>query len=66
MNRIAVTNLLAISLVTPPLAVGFGWVVAGETLSPWSLAGSVLVLLGVALILLRRNAPVAVPAVREP
>ena len=51
LNRVAVTNLLTISLITPPLAVAFGWVVAGETLSRWALLGAALVLLGVALIL---------------
>jgi drug/metabolite transporter (DMT)-like permease len=66
LNRIAVTNLLAISLVTPPLAVAFGWVVAGETLSPWSLAGAALVLAGVGLILLKRAEPVPLPATGEP
>ena len=51
LNRVAVTNLLTISLVTPPLAVALGWLVAGETLSAWALVGAALVLAGVALIL---------------
>ncbi len=51
LEKIAVTNLLTISLVTPPLAVAFGWFVAGETLSRWALLGAAFVLLGVALIL---------------
>jgi drug/metabolite transporter (DMT)-like permease len=50
MQRIAVTNLLTISLITPPLAVLLGWFVAGETLSRWALLGAAFVLLGVALI----------------
>ncbi len=50
MHRVAVTNLLTISLITPPLAVGFGWLVAGETLSPWALLGAGFVLFGIALI----------------
>ena len=50
MNRVAVTNLLTISLITPPLAVALGWWAAGETLSRWVLLGAALVLLGVALI----------------
>lgn len=54
-NRVAVTNLLTISLITPPLAVAFGWMVAGETLSRWALLGAVLVLLGVALILVKSS-----------
>ncbi|MEY2479824.1 MAG: hypothetical protein QOI04_751 [Verrucomicrobiota bacterium] len=49
--RVAVTNVLTISLVTPPLAVGFGWLVAGETLSRWAFVGAFFVLFGVALIL---------------
>src|SRR5437660_2833291 len=50
MQRVAVTNLLTISLITPPLAVVFGWFMAGETLSRWALLGAAFVLLGVALI----------------
>ncbi len=51
LNRVKVTNLLTISLITPPLAVAFGWLVAGETLTPSALLGAALVLSGVALIL---------------
>ena len=51
MNRIAVTNLLTISLVTPPLAVIIGWFAAGETLTPWAILGAIFVLAGIALIL---------------
>ena len=50
MQRVAVTNLLTISLITPPLAVVFGWLAAGETFSRWTLLGAVFVLLGVTLI----------------
>ena len=57
LNRVAVTNLLTISLITPPLAVAFGWAVAGETLSLWALLGAVFVLLGVAVILWKNPAP---------
>jgi drug/metabolite transporter (DMT)-like permease len=49
-NRVAVTNLLTISLITPPLAVAFGWFAAGEALSRWALLGAGFVLVGVALI----------------
>ncbi|MGI8430968.1 MAG: DMT family transporter [Chthoniobacterales bacterium] len=59
LNRVAVTNLLTISLITPPLAVAIGWFVAGETLSPWALLGGVFVLLGVGLILWKSAQPVA-------
>jgi drug/metabolite transporter (DMT)-like permease len=51
MNRVAVTNLLTISLVTPPLAVVIGWFAVGETLSRWAILGGVFVLAGIALIL---------------
>jgi drug/metabolite transporter (DMT)-like permease len=61
LNRVAVTNLLTISLITPPLAVAFGWVVAGETLSRWALLGAALVLLGVALILWKSSSAEAKP-----
>jgi len=61
LNRVAVTNLLTISLITPPLAVAFGWVVAGETLSRWALLGAALVLLGVALILWKGSSAEAKP-----
>lgn len=51
MNRIAVTNLLTISLITPPLAVALGWFAAGETISRWAILGAAFVLAGIALIL---------------
>jgi drug/metabolite transporter (DMT)-like permease len=48
--RMSVTNLPTISLITPPGAVAFGWLLGGETFSPWSLAGGALVLAGVWMI----------------
>lgn len=57
LERVKVTNLLTISLITPPLAVAFGWFVAGETLTPWAFLGGALVLLGVALILWKSTPP---------
>ena len=57
MNRVAVTNLLTISLVTPPLAVALGWFAAGETLSRWAILGAVFVLAGIALILWKSRTP---------
>jgi drug/metabolite transporter (DMT)-like permease len=57
MNRVAVTNLLTISLITPPLAVAIGWFVAGETLSRWAILGAVFVLAGIALILWKSKTP---------
>jgi drug/metabolite transporter (DMT)-like permease len=56
MNRIAVTNLLTISLVTPPLAVVIGWFAVGETLSPWAILGAIFVLAGIALIMWKSKA----------
>lgn len=46
----SVTNLQTISLITPPGAVMFGWLLGGETFPRWSLVGGALVLLGVWLI----------------
>ena len=48
--RMSVTNLQTISLITPPGAVAFGWLLGGETFPVWSLAGGVLVLAGVWMI----------------
>lgn len=48
--RIPVNKLQTISLVTPPGAVALGWLLGGEKLSPWSLAGGALVLAGVWMI----------------
>jgi drug/metabolite transporter (DMT)-like permease len=56
LNRIAVTNLLTISLITPPLAVALGWFAAGETISPWAMLGALFVLAGIALILWKSKA----------
>ena len=57
--RMAVTNLQTISLITPPGAVMFGWLLGGETFSLWSLAGGALVLAGVWMIF-RKVSPAAV------
>ncbi|MDP9004379.1 MAG: EamA family transporter, partial [Verrucomicrobiota bacterium] len=51
--RMSVTNLQTISLITPPGAVGFGWLFGGETFTLWSLAGGALVLAGVWMIFRR-------------
>src|SRR4029077_2061843 len=59
--RMSVTNLQTISLVTPPGAVAFGWLLGGETFSFWSLLGTCLVLAGVWTIF-RRTEPVRKPA----
>jgi len=51
--RMSVTNLQTISLITPPGAVAFGWLLGGETFPAWSLAGGALVLAGVWMIFRR-------------
>jgi drug/metabolite transporter (DMT)-like permease len=74
MPRIAVTNLLTISLITPPAAIALGWLFYGEALSPWALVGAAFVLIGVGLILWKTAKPpppdatktVAEPRDREP
>ena len=48
--RMTVTNLQTISLITPPGAVAFGWLLGGESFSLWALAGGALVLAGVWMI----------------
>ncbi len=63
MPRMSVTNLQAISLITPPGAIALGWAFGGERLSAWSLIGAVFVLLGVWLIFRRLAEPKAAAAV---
>ena len=63
MNRIAVTNLLTISFITPPLAVALGWFAVGETISRWAILGAVFILAGIALILWKSK---TAEAKREP
>src|SRR5204863_9472190 len=48
--RMSVTNLQTISLITPPGAVMFGWLLGDETFPRWSLVGGAFVLAGVWLI----------------
>ena len=48
--RMQVNQLQSISLITPPGAVAFGWLLGGETFSAWSLVGGALVLAGVWMI----------------
>ena len=57
--RMSVTNLQTISLITPPGAVAFGWLLGGESFSVWSLAGGALVLAGVWMIF-RKAQPVEI------
>ncbi len=62
MPRMSVTNLQAISLITPPGAIAFGWAFGGERLSAWSLLGAAFVLLGVWMIFRRIAEPKEVVA----
>jgi drug/metabolite transporter (DMT)-like permease len=48
--RMSVTNLQAISLITPPGAVMLGWLLGGEVFPLWSLLGAAFVLVGVWMI----------------
>lgn len=51
--RMTVTNLQTISLITPPGAVAFGWLLGGETFSLSFLVGAGFVLIGVWMIFRR-------------
>jgi drug/metabolite transporter (DMT)-like permease len=51
--RMTVTNLQTISLITPPGAVAFGWLLGGETFSFSFLIGACFVLVGVWMIFRR-------------
>jgi len=53
--RMTVTNLQAISLITPPGAVMLGWMLGGEKFPVWSLFGAAVVLVGVWMIFRRAN-----------
>ena len=56
--RMTVTNLQTISLITPPGAVAFGWLLGGETFSISFLIGTSFVLIGVWMIFRRIEEPV--------
>jgi drug/metabolite transporter (DMT)-like permease len=43
------TSMSYIAVITPVIALALGWLVRGERLTLWTLAGGLLVLLGVAL-----------------
>jgi drug/metabolite transporter (DMT)-like permease len=60
-----VNNLQTISLITPPGAVGIGWLLGGERFSISSLIGSALVLSGVWMIFRRIEPPRQPPATHE-
>lgn len=50
-----VTKTMLISLVTPPMAVFFGWLVLGESLTWRTGAGALAIMSGIALIVARRK-----------
>ena len=54
------TTVSFFGVFTPAIAIFLGAAVLGERLSIWSLAGSVLILIGVALTLVRRKADATV------
>ncbi|CAN5564138.1 EamA family transporter [soil metagenome] len=62
--RMEINHLQTISLITPPGAVAFGWLLGGETFSLWSLVGGALVLGGVWMIFKKVTAA-PVPAEEE-
>jgi drug/metabolite transporter (DMT)-like permease len=64
LQRVAVTKMQTLSLITPPLAVAFGWLAGGEELSRWALLGGAFVLAGVGLTFWR--VPEKQPAVLSP
>jgi drug/metabolite transporter (DMT)-like permease len=51
LKRIGATQLLVMGLVEPLVAVVLGAVFLGETMTGWTLAGGVCIILGVALVL---------------
>ncbi len=55
--RLSVAQLQSISLITPPGAVMFGWLLGGETFPASSLLGAALVLAGVWMIFRRTKRP---------
>jgi drug/metabolite transporter (DMT)-like permease len=63
--RMEINHLQTISLITPPGAVAFGWLLGGETFSLWSLVGGALVLAGVWLIFMPGHKPEPVEEAME-
>lgn len=64
--RMSVTNLQAISLITPPGAVMLGWALGGERFPLWSLFGAAGVLIGVWMIFRRTKDERIVEAAAAP
>ena len=54
-QRVEITKIMLISLVTPVAAVIIGALVLGETLSPHAMVGGLCVLLGLGLVIYRRS-----------
>ncbi len=61
-QRIEITKIMLISLVTPVAAVLIGAWVLGEKLSPHAMLGGLCVLLGLGLVIYRRAPQTPVPA----
>jgi drug/metabolite transporter (DMT)-like permease len=59
MKTWSVTSLSFISVFTPVIAVALGFVFLGERPTPWTAAGAILILAGVALALSKRDAQAA-------
>ena len=55
LKHMDVTKTMLISLATPPVAVALGWLVLGEQLMWRTLLGGACILLGITLVLTRRN-----------
>lgn len=51
LKRIGATRLLVMGLVEPLIAVALGAAFLGETMTGWTLAGGVLIMVGVAIVL---------------
>ena len=61
-QRVEVTKIMLVSLVTPVAAVIIGALALGETLSPHAMFGGLCVLLGLGLVIYRRAPQTPIPA----
>lgn len=56
-----VTRVMTYAYVNPVVAVALGWAVLGEAITPWMIAGAVLILASVALIVRFQRPPRVMP-----